>query len=151
MHIFFYNLLAWTIKNKKKYHFVYAHTKTIQNLRTPAFCVSILIMIGTKPRFCLWWLHLTGISSIILYPQCWEFWQKHENTIRWRRPRLASWQGKHLNLLLIEIEYSNNFKSYSLSFYCKPLKSVSSFPSKVSSWSRSSRLLSPAPRVRTYH
>ena len=81
---------------------MYAHTKSIQNLRTSAFCVSILIMIGTKPRFCLWWLHLTGISSIILYPQCWEFWQKHENTIRWRRPRLASWQGKHLNLLLRE-------------------------------------------------
>ena len=74
-------------------------------------------MIGTNPRFCLWWLHLTGISSIILYPQCWEFWQKHENTIRWRRARLA------VRVLtgdtpepFIDREYSKNFKSHSLYF-----------------------------------
>ena len=48
-----------------------------------------------KSQVLLWWLHLTGISSIILYSQCPEFWQKHENTIWRKRARLASWLGAH--------------------------------------------------------
>ena len=50
-----------------------------------------------KAQVLLWWLHLTGISSIILYSQCPEFWQKHENTIWRKRARLASWLGAHLD------------------------------------------------------